>query len=191
MLQPQHITEYFIERYIKPDDIAVDATAGNGHDTAKLCRAVGKNGKVYAFDIQNKAIENTRKLLKEEGLENATLIQASHSDMDKYITESVKAVLFNLGYLPGGDHNLQTKYTTTLPAIEKSLEMISDDGFVSVTIYYGKNSGTVEKDMVMEYLKGICHKRFTVTIHDFYNRPNNPPITAIITKNVIQKNSNT
>ena len=67
--------------------------------------------------------------------------------------------------------------------ITKSLDLISDNGFISITVYYGKNSGTEEKDEVMEFLKNIDHKKFTVMTFDFHNRPNNPPITVIITKN--------
>lgn len=183
MLQPQHITEYYISECIKEGDIAIDATAGNGHDTLKLCKAVGEGGKVYAFDIQKCAIDSTRQRLFESGYKNAELILSSHADMDKYVKEEVKAVVFNLGYLPGGDHNLQTKSDTTIMAIEKSLALISADGFVAISIYYGKNSGTEEKEAVMDYLKTIDHKKYTAIVHDFYNRPNNPPITVVITRN--------
>ena len=46
----------FLSEYLKPGDRAVDATAGNGWDTLKLCELVGDSGKVYAFDIQEEAI---------------------------------------------------------------------------------------------------------------------------------------
>lgn len=182
MIQPQHITEFFINT-IPPGSQAIDATAGNGNDTLKLCRAVGTDGFVFAFDIQKTAISNTEKKLEENGCSNAKLILDSHENMDNYVTDKVFAVIFNLGYLPGGDHSLCTRYETSIKAIEKSLELISDNGFVSITVYYGKNSGTEEKEQVFKYLKTIDHKKYTVTVHDFYNRPNNPPITVIITKN--------
>ncbi|MBR5507284.1 MAG: SAM-dependent methyltransferase [Clostridia bacterium] len=183
MLQPQHITEYYIQNHINPGDIAIDATMGNGNDTLKLCKAVGDTGRVYAFDIQQSAIDSTGKKLSEENISNAELILDSHIFMDKYVNEKVSCVLFNLGYLPGGDHSICTKSDTSIEAIEKSLSLISEKGFVSVTVYYGKNSGTEEKEAVMEYLKTLDHKKYTVVTHDFFNRPNNPPITVIITKN--------
>jgi len=183
MLQPQHITDFLIENYINEGEIVIDATAGNGNDTLKLCRKVGEKGMVYAFDIQDKAIEETKKLVFENGFLNAEIIKDSHEFMDKYINGKVKAVIFNLGYLPGGDHSLQTKGETTIEAIKKSISLLSDDGFIAIMIYYGKNSGTEEKLKVMDFLKTLDHKKHTVTIHDFYNRPNNPPITAVITKN--------
>jgi len=183
MIQPQSITQYYINTFIKPGDCAVDATAGNGFDTLRLCRAVGENGRIYAFDIQECAISETKKKLSENGFSNAELILCSHSELDRYVKGSVSAVIFNLGYLPGGDHSLQTKADTTIEAIEKSLDLIAEDGFISVTVYYGKNSGCDEKNAVMEYLRGIDCKKYTVLVHDFHNRPNNPPITVIITKN--------
>ncbi len=183
MLQPRNITEYFIENYINCGDTAVDATAGNGNDTLKLCEAVKEDGKVYAFDIQETALKETQKKLTKKGYSNAELILASHSNMDKYVTHKVRAVIFNLGYLPGGDHKVCTHADTSIEAIAKALSIIDDGGFVSVTIYHGKDTGTEEKEAVMEYLKTVNHKEYTVTVHDFYNRPNNPPITVIITKN--------
>ena len=45
--------------------IYVDATMGNGHDTLFLCELAGKSGTVWAFDIQEKAVLNTRALLSE------------------------------------------------------------------------------------------------------------------------------
>ena len=183
MIQPQNITQYFIDNFIKHGDIAVDATAGNGNDTVKLCSAVGKTGHVYAFDIQKCAIENTEKKLAKSDFENATLVHDSHSRMDEYVRKKIKAVIFNLGYLPGGDHSLCTLPETTIEAVEKSLSLLCDDGFVAITVYYGKNSGTKEKDAVMDYFKNLDYKKYTVTVHDFYNRPNNPPLTVIITKN--------
>lgn len=184
MLQPMNITEYFINTYINPGDVVIDATAGNGNDTEKLCRAVDTDGTVYAFDVQEVALEETRRRLRASGLSNANLIFDSHSELDRYVTKPVKAVVFNLGYLPGGDHTLHTHADTTIAAIDKSLALLTEDGFVSVTVYYGKNSGTVEKDAVMEYLKQLDYKKYTVVVHDFYNRPNNPPLTIIITKNI-------
>lgn len=183
MYQPKNITEFFINKTLKPGDTAIDATAGNGNDTLKLLQKIGENGKVFAFDIQKQALLTTQDKLKQNGYSNYELILDSHSKMDKYVNSAVSCVIFNLGYLPGSDHSICTKSETTITAIEKSLNLIHDDGFVSVTVYYGKNSGTDEKDSVMNFLKTIDHKKYTVLLFDFYNRPNNPPLTIIITKN--------
>ncbi len=52
---------------INEGDIAVDATAGNGHDTLFLANLVGETGFVYAFDIQQQAVDVTIQRLKENG----------------------------------------------------------------------------------------------------------------------------
>ena len=46
---------------------AIDATAGNGHDTVFLSSQVGRKGLVWAFDIR-KALLNTAKRLERKGL---------------------------------------------------------------------------------------------------------------------------
>ena len=46
------LAQEILERSVLPGDAVIDATMGNGHDTAFLCRAVGPSGRVYAFDVQ-------------------------------------------------------------------------------------------------------------------------------------------
>ena len=48
------------ESVLREGDLAVDATAGNGHDTVFLAQAVGETGKVFAIDVQAAAIGSIR-----------------------------------------------------------------------------------------------------------------------------------
>lgn len=172
--------DYWAE-HLRKGDICVDATAGRGKDTLLLCRLVGKAGTVYSFDIQEDAISSTRELLEQEG-EDATLILDTHANLGNYVS-SARAVVFNLGYLPGGDHNIGTRAHSSIEAIRAALQIIEPDGFVSICIYYGGDSGFEEKEAVMEFLRSLDYREFTVMVHDFYNRPNCPPIFAVIEKN--------
>ena len=145
------LTHYYIKNTLKAGDIAVDATAGNGHDTLFMAQLVGEMGKVYAFDIQQSAIENTKKLLDKNGVLNRThLICDGHQNMKEYVAEAgnVKAVMFNLGYLPGGDHSVTTKTDTSSAAIQAALDVLSPDGIITIGIYYGKDTGFDEKNGV-------------------------------------------
>ncbi|MDO4198791.1 MAG: class I SAM-dependent methyltransferase [Erysipelotrichaceae bacterium] len=72
--------QLYAKSLIDKDSICVDMTMGNGNDTLFLCRL---SKKVYAFDISKKAIENTKKRLKD--YDNYELIHDSHSNIDKYI----------------------------------------------------------------------------------------------------------
>ncbi|NLY43982.1 MAG: methyltransferase domain-containing protein [Clostridiaceae bacterium] len=177
------ISHEIVEKIVKEGDIVVDATAGNGHDTLFLAKLVGDSGHVYSFDIQDAALEATYSRLCAHNLQHrVTLIKDGHQEMDKYVPRGVKAVMFNLGYLPGGDHSICTKPDTTIEAIKKSLELLITNGIVMIVIYYGGDSGFEEKDAVMSFLKNLDYKKYSVLMHDFINQINCPPIAVCIEK---------
>lgn len=185
MIVPENvlaITHHFAEKAVSPGDIAIDATMGNGHDTLFLSRLVGDTGKVYAFDIQQQALDSTAKLLEKESASNVSLILSGHENMEQYVEGEVSAVMFNLGYLPGGDHSLGTVADTTIRALESAMKLIKKNGVITIGVYYGGDSGFDEKNRVMEYIAGIDFKKFTVLTLDYKNRPNCPPIAVIIEK---------
>lgn len=177
---PPDILKFYIDTYVKSGDICVDATAGNGHDTKILLDAVGSAGTVYGFDIQNKALENTRALIN--NAKNARLILDSHENIEKYITDKIRCAVFNLGYLPGGDHSVSTHAASSVSAIKKCVGLLDETGFVAVTIYHGGDTGYEEKDAVLEYLASIDCRKYGVTAFYFHNRPNDPPIFTVIEK---------
>lgn len=179
------ITHDYMKRLVCPGDTVIDATAGNGNDTLFLAGLVGKSGRVYAFDIQERAIENTKSKLEQAGVEDrVTLILDGHQNMKRYVTGPVKAVMFNFGYLPGGDHRICTKSETSIAAVNAAMDLIADNGMVMLAIYYGGDSGFEEKNALMAFLKGIdCHQ-YSVLCHDFINYPNCPPIAVGIVKEV-------
>lgn len=172
-----------IKAHVKDGDVCIDATAGRGFDTAFLCECVGGEGKVISFDIQQEAIDSTRKLLCERGL-NAMLHLASHADMDKYVEEeSVSCITFNLGYLPKGDHSVFTHFESTKIAIEKGLKLLKKGGLMCVSVYYGGDSGYEEKDALLPYLQDIDSDKYQVLATFFYNWKKDPPIPIFIIKN--------
>lgn len=125
---------------IHPGDRVIDGTAGNGSDTLFLARCVGDVGHVYAFDIQNEAIESTRKKLSEAGLTNrVSLYNQSHETMDGVaeIAEGgpVAAIMFNLGYLPGGDKAVTTQAEATLKAVTAALHLLGPGGVLTICAY--------------------------------------------------------
>ncbi len=177
------ISHDIVKQVIGKGDIVIDATAGNGNDTLFLAEIVGVEGHVYSFDVQRKALQNTYAKLRDKNLlDCVTLIQDGHEKMDQYVNCNIKAVMFNLGYLPGGDHSIHTKAHTTIEAIQKSLNLIVRNGIVMLVIYYGGDSGFDEKEAVMDLLKEIDSKTYTVLVHDFVNQINCPPIAVCIEK---------
>ena len=170
-----------IEDHVKQGNVCVDATAGNGNDTLFLADLVGEKGKVYAFDIQKQAIDETGKRLKEEGMERRVeLICDSHENMKDYIKEEVSCIVFNFGYLPGGDHALATKSESSIKAIDDGLEILEKGGMMSLCIYSGGDSGFEERDSILSHIRELDTKKYLVIVSQYYNRPNNPPIPAMI-----------
>lgn len=187
----------FIEEQVKDGDYCIDATCGNGHDTLLLCRLAGSDGLTAGFDIQEQAVEKTKKRLREAGVEEkARIFCCGHEKMREQLAEdpdcrkmlektqdgygSVSCVVFNFGYLPGGAHDLATKAQTSLEAVEQSLELLKKGGIISLCIYSGKDSGFDEKEALMEYLKGLDSKKYLVIMSSYYNRPNHPPVPGLI-----------
>lgn len=184
MYQITEWCHHFIKLQVRPGDICIDATMGNGHDTEVLCRLAGKEGKVLAFDIQKTALEHTEKRLRDaEVPDNYRLILDSHSHMDRYIDAgSVSCITFNFGYLPGGDHALATKPSTSIAAIEQGLSLLKKGGLMSLCIYSGGDSGFEERDALLSYLKELDSRKYLVVLSSYYNRPKHPPIPVLIRK---------
>ena len=164
----------FIARHVKTGGIAVDFTMGNGHDTLWLSKAVGESGKVFAFDIQQQALDSTAKLLESENVHNVTLIKASHHLVKDYVNEPICVGMFNLGWLPGGDKSVTTLHETTLPAIEAAIELLDHDGGLLIAVYPGHPEGEVEGRMVTEMLSGYSRFCYTISCLKIVNSPTSP-----------------
>lgn len=176
-------THQFLKQYVKEGDHCIDATVGNGGDMLYLKQLVKDTGTVSGFDIQQMALDHTREKLAAHGF-TSNLYLDSHANMGQYFEkESIAAIVFNLGYLPGGDHKLATKAESTIQAIEESLLLLKRGGVISLCIYSGGDSGFEEKDAVLSYLKGLDHKKYLVITNEFYNKPNHPPMPVFIIKN--------
>lgn len=171
----------FIKMELETITCAVDATMGNGNDTLFLSRFVGEAGKVYAFDIQGLAIEATRIRLNEAKVTNVELIHSSHANMSTFVKKA-DLIMFNLGYLPKGDHDIITVDATTCIAIQESLKLLTVGGLLTIISYYGHPGGKAEKEGVKRLLKGLDHGSFDVLEICAFNRVNNPPIMYLVRK---------
>lgn len=177
------LAKKIISQLVSEGDIVVDCTVGQGHDTLTLSRQVGDLGKVYGFDIQAMAIDMAKDRLKSEGAyKNVVLINDGHENIDEYIDEEVKLVMYNLGYLPRGDKSIVTKASTTLESIKKSLDLLKKNGLLLITCYTGHKGGFSEKEAVEKFLKKLDQKKYSVLEFNFMNQKNNPPILYGIEK---------
>ena len=177
------ISKMICREKIEKDDLVVDATMGNGNDTAFLCDLVGQSGKVYAFDVQVQAIISTRKRLEDLGFEKRVeLIHDGHENIDKYIKDPISLAIYNLGYLPSADHSITTKSKSTIESLKKTLDLLAKAGVVLLVIYPGHESGMEEKLSLEKFTEKLDQKQFNVFCVKFTNQVNNPAQMICIEK---------
>lgn len=162
--KPTELAHLLLSDIIRTGDTVVDATCGNGHDTIFLAALVGKEGKVIAYDIQEVAIEETQALAKHAGFdERITLYHKSHAGMAEDLEAgSVRAVAFNLGYLPGENHAVTTEADETLKALKAATQVIEPEGGLSVVCYPGHEAGAIEAEAVEKWFNDLSSKGWRV-----------------------------
>ena len=175
----------YLAAHLPHPKLCIDATCGNGGDTAFLCRLSGPEGRVLGFDIQPEAIASTRKHLEQLGVPAARyeLHCQSHADLLRVVQPgTADAVMFNFGWLPGADHAVFSTASSSIPALQAALEAVRPGGVVSAILYSGQVIGTDEKQTVLEYLRALPLKSFTVLVCDFANWAETAPLPCIILK---------
>ena len=155
-----------VREVVEIGDIVVDATAGNGHDSHFLAERVGSTGTVYSFDIQLAALQRTEKRLSDAGLRNVVLLNHDHADLTVHLpveaSAQVSAVMFNLGYLPGGDKQVVTKTDSTIRGIANAVRLLRFGGILTILAYTGHDGGMNEATAVSEFLQRLPESEFTV-----------------------------
>lgn len=170
------------DRLVHPGDILIDATCGNGHDTLKLAQL--QPSLLYAFDVQPEALRATQELLQKSLspplLTSVRLIQGCHSHfLPEIANGSVKLIVYNLGYLPGGDKGKTTQCSTTLLSVTKALELIAPGGAISITCYPGHEEGEREEKMIMDWAERLDKALWNCCHHRWLNRPKAPSLLLI------------
>lgn len=165
-----------IKLVVTQNDVVIDATCGNGQDALFLSKI---SHKVYSFDIQEKALKEAKK--RNKGQDNIVYILDGHENMNRYVKEPVKAVVFNLGYLPGGDQSITTTLSSTLQAIKTSLTLLSETGIISITLYPGHAEGKKEAIEVTKMIRKLPASEYNVLLYQFINK-HDAPFNLLIKK---------
>lgn len=182
LLRVLPFAKYLLGETVAPGEIVVDATAGNGNDTQFLAEHVGENGHVFAFDIQQAALDSTAKRLGKLN-ERATLILDSHENIAQYIDGEIGGAIFNLGYLPyGEDLSIVTKSDSTIKAIHTLLGMLKKGGIIAISVYDGHEGGKEERDALLDYVTSLHQAEVHVIRYELINQRNNPPFLIALEK---------
>ena len=178
------VQDFLAARLVHPQ-LCVDATCGNGGDTAFLCGLTAPAGRVLAFDVQPEAIRSTRARLEQADVpaDRYSLICGSHADLLQYVQPgTADAVMFNFGWLPGADHGVFSTAQSSIPALQAALQAVRPGGIVSAILYSGAVIGSDEKQAVLRFLRALPLKSFTVLVCDFANWAETAPLPCLILK---------
>ena len=176
-----------LQEVLAPGEFAIDLTAGNGYDTLMLAQCVAPDGEVLAFDLQDRALANTRRRLDEHGIEiclpslpeqkvarGVNLIKASHAELDLWCDRAPRAIIGNLGYLPGGDKELVTRPESTLAALESGCRHLAPGGRIALVVYTGHPGGATEGCAVDSFFATLDENEFEVLRLTVANRAQAP-----------------
>jgi SAM-dependent methyltransferase len=184
-----------VHRYLKSKigegDVVIDATLGNGYDTLFLAQQIGESGHLYGFDVQPEALAATADKLAAKHLSGrASLFLRSHATMATEVPEHlhghIRCIMFNLGYLPGGDKSLTTIAESTLKALKQSADLLAPDGVISILAYTGHRGGSEEFEAVTAWANGLAHQAFEVSIHNLLPDHAHPPQWVIVSKCTVE-----
>lgn len=174
------------KKLVQPGDILIDATCGNGQDTLFLAQLglTEESGTLYTFDIQEQAITNSRHLLQsslpKKTLERVAFLKQCHSQFPPEIApNTVKLIVYNLGYLPKGDKAITTMTETTLLSLTHARNLLCEGGVLSVTCYPGHEEGEREEECLIDHFCQLNRFEWNCSYHRWINRKKGPTIILI------------
>jgi hypothetical protein len=185
------------KQVLEENDTAIDATGGNGYDALVLAhllfdRSKSTCGQLTVLDRQKDAIDATRQRLKssfpEHIMDHIYLIEQCHSSFPDHCKKgSIALIVYNLGYLPGGDKSITTMNSTTLQSLNAALPLMKSGGCISVTCYPGHEEGKREENRVKEFASALDPREWSSCYHSWLNRCQAPSLLIIQKSNA--KNS--
>ena len=175
------LSHFFLRQRVRPGDLVLDATCGNGLDTLLLAELAGEGGRVFAFDIQPRAIGATGALLERKGLlSRVELIRAGHERLSEFVPPGLKAAVFNLGYLPGDQSPLITSPETTVSALGQAAALLKPGGVIAISLYTGHQGGPEEALAVESWGAALAPRDFNVWCSRQLNRPGIAPYLVLV-----------
>ena len=136
------VQDFLAARLVHPR-LCVDATCGNGGDTAFLCRLTAPEGRVLGFDIQPEAIASTRARLEQAGVPAGqyALHCDSHAHLLQYVQPgTADAVMFNFGWLPGATTRCSPPPTAASPRWKPPCRRCAPAGWSAPSCTAGRSS---------------------------------------------------
>ena len=186
LYRPITFSQHLLQKQIHPQAKIIDATIGNGNDTAFIANLLGPKGKLFGFDIQQTAIDQNKTRLEElKPACEITLFKQSHASMIDVladVTGQIDAIIFNLGYLPHADETITTTLPSTYTAILQSLCLLKPKGLLIIVAYKGHAAGQTEFQALGKLFAHAHPSHYYVTHYGQINALGDPPSVFTIEK---------
>lgn len=159
--------------HVRPGDTVIDATCGTGQDTLFLAQLLQGKGQLIGYDIQKSALEKTQQRLLDLTAEERVIVTLKEASHETFFEEKVALIVYNLGYLPGGDKSLTTRTDSTLKSLQSALERASA---ISIMCYPGHEEGAREEEAILKFAAQLPSHQWNVCYHKWVNRKNYPSL---------------
>lgn len=182
-ISPLTLSHQLLKASLAPDDWAIDATVGQGYDTSFLCQQLPQ-GKIFAFDIQKEAIAIAQKRVS-ASTGQIEWIEDSHAHFNAHLPNcqgKIAAIMYNLGYLPGGDKNITTQVTSTLESLAQALHLLKAGGLITLMVYPGHPEGQREKEALLSYCRTLDQSKVDVYSYQAINQQHHPAFLLVLQK---------
>lgn len=171
-----------MSEHIHRGDVAVDCTAGSGRDTVFLADSVGPEGKVLSFDVQKKAIDATRALVG-DARPWVEVYMASNAHMWKYVNFVPSVIIYDLGYMEGGDPYISTQSEDTLISVTSACRIVGKGGAISIITRSDHDEGAREECLLIDLLNSLPRDEFEVrTFIDDGGSADSPKLHIVVKK---------
>lgn len=175
------IAHQYLQSVLRSGDLAIDATAGNGHDSAACAACIHPGGQLHYIDCQASAIAATEQRLAHIPSLQCRLAPylGDHAEvlasLHAHYAGQAKAIIFNLGYLPGSDKSIQTQPHSTLHALNAAQQLLHPKGLLLVTAYRGHPGGQEEANCVGQWMQEATQTGGNARCHSPKNTRATPP----------------
>lgn len=163
-------SHWIISRVLRPGDVAFDATVGHGHDLVMMATLVGQQGLVLGCDIQEHAIESAWQNAEMRGVSDRVRLHVeSHEHIERIChgenVKQLRAIMYNLSYLPGGDKSIRTRRESTIASLGKALDLLMAGGAMTIVSYRGHEGGAEEAVAVLDWASALPPYQFEVVMY--------------------------
>lgn len=179
------LVHHVLKGYLCEGMTVADCTIGNGQDALFLCDCIGPTGKLVGFDVQAQALEATETCLRAHGHRGFELHLESHAALEHYAPPGgFHVILYNLGYLPGGDKVRTTEVESTLSSVRQALEAVVPGGAIAITVYVGHEAGKQEAHALEALVANLDGRAFHVLKLVYANQNPEAPFAYVIERHL-------